>query len=362
MKTEILHTIQIIVQFDTLTTRFQSLRHLEPFRLLFIQFDDLNTQNKKSILHMIELVLREGALSPEEWKSLCQLLQGKRPSTLLMAFHHLTFLVQKHLVNRDELRRAGLISILVDYLVLPSDLPCAQMLEIDSEEVQLCLLLSNTPTSNKFADNKTEKIQHILYAISQASLKMLILSLTANLENQILFRERFFFLSFFFFPLLCCLTLFSLCSNGVKRLYRLLTDNHLRSLSLHALSLVAIGDHLLECRFQRLLPLFLVASLTHTHTHSLSFFFFFVRRIIPDMVQVLQSYGGTAVLDPDILYMRKDILSSLCFIFQHNENAKNAFRSGGGFIWVVSVLDGIVRCCVGAQSADSSGFFFAHSK
>ncbi len=42
--------------------------------------------------------------------------------------------------------------------------------------------------------------------------------------------------------------------------------------------------------------------------------------------------------------MRRDILSTLCYIFRNNENAKNSFRTGGGFIWTVAVLDGIGRC------------------
>lgn len=37
----------------------------------------------------------------------------------------------------------------------------------------------------------------------------------------------------------------------------------------------------------------------------------------------------------------------MCYIFRNNETTKVAFRSGGGFIWTVSVLDGIGRCMEG---------------
>jgi len=37
------------------------------------------------------------------------------------------------------------------------------------------------------------------------------------------------------------------------------------------------------------------------------------------------------------------VLVTLCFIFKRNPKAQDAFRVGGGFIWIVSVLDGITK-------------------
>ena len=52
-----------------------------------------------------------------------------------------------------------------------------------------------------------------------------------------------------------------------------------------------------------------------------------------------------------------DILSTLCYIFQHNENAKNSFRSGGGFSWTVSVLDGIGRTIQSTSDVSEAELF-----
>jgi hypothetical protein len=49
--------------------------------------------------------------------------------------------------------------------------------------------------------------------------------------------------------------------------------------------------------------------------------------------------------------MRREILSTLCHVFLRNENAKNSFRPAG-FIWIISVLDGIGKCL--SQSVSNS--------
>ncbi len=120
-------------------------------------------------------------------------------------------------------------------------------------------------------------------------------------------------------------------------MHALLYDNALRSYCLDAIAIVGIGDVTLNYR------------------------------IIYGLISTLQSSGGTTTLDTQILQMRKgtrkfptwknnlflDILSTLCFIFQNNENAKNSFRSGGGFIWTVSVLDGIGRSVQQLQASET---------
>lgn len=52
--------------------------------------------------------------------------------------------------------------------------------------------------------------------------------------------------------------------------------------------------------------------------------------------------------------MLKDILATLCHIFRNNESAKGAFRLGGGFIWSVSVLDGIGKCMENQKQQEQS--------
>lgn len=51
--------------------------------------------------------------------------------------------------------------------------------------------------------------------------------------------------------------------------------------------------------------------------------------------------GGTAAVHEDVLQMRRDILKAIRYILRMNPQLKVEFRTSGGFIWAVSVLDGI---------------------
>ena len=63
--------------------------------------------------------------------------------------------------------------------------------------------------------------------------------------------------------------------------------------------------------------------------------------IMRDIIGALQSSGGTATLDRKVMLMRRDILSAMCYMFRHNEDLKSDFRNNGGFIWAISVMNGI---------------------
>ena len=67
--------------------------------------------------------------------------------------------------------------------------------------------------------------------------------------------------------------------------------------------------------------------------------------VVVDLISALQTHGGTASHDPELLTLRQDILQALCTIFSGptRTTAKEAFRVGGGFSWTVAVLDGIGR-------------------
>ncbi len=66
-------------------------------------------------------------------------------------------------------------------------------------------------------------------------------------------------------------------------------------------------------------------------------------RIVFDLIQVLQSSGGTAAIDTDTINKRKEILSVLSYIFANNPASRESFRLGGGFVWIISVLGGLGR-------------------
>jgi hypothetical protein len=66
-------------------------------------------------------------------------------------------------------------------------------------------------------------------------------------------------------------------------------------------------------------------------------------KIIFDLIQVLQSSGGTAAIDTETLTKRIDILSILSYIFANNPSIRESFRLGGGFVWIIAVLGGLSR-------------------
>jgi hypothetical protein len=76
MKTELLHTIRSIFSLDRTSTAISHLGAMEPFKVFFLQFDNLTMANKNMILSMMDEVLRKGELLPEELKTYCLLLQG----------------------------------------------------------------------------------------------------------------------------------------------------------------------------------------------------------------------------------------------------------------------------------------------
>lgn len=116
----------------------------------------------------------------------------------------------------------------------------------------------------------------------------------------------------------------------MRKLFGLLDDPSLRPQALRCISLIAVGET-----------------------------DFSPPNIIQEMVFVLQSIGGIASTDANILELRKginspygfqiylthlEILSTLCYIFYHNENAKDAFKNVGGIIWIVAVWHGLFKC------------------
>jgi hypothetical protein len=100
-------------------------------------------------------------------------------------------LIQEGHLSRDLLRNSGLVSILIDYLIPPNDYLCAQALKTDNEELKLSLLLKGTSQFNlDTSTGKEEALKDVLYGISLKMLRLTIMVLTNNLDNQILFRER----------------------------------------------------------------------------------------------------------------------------------------------------------------------------
>lgn len=86
-------------QFVTVTGYQLLQKRFEPFRTLFLQYDTLTLHNQRMVLGMMDDVLRGSDLLTSELKSYCGLLQGKRPSTILLVANHLISLIQRFVVS-----------------------------------------------------------------------------------------------------------------------------------------------------------------------------------------------------------------------------------------------------------------------
>ncbi len=53
--------------------------------------------------------------------------------------------------------------------------------------------------------------------------------------------------------------------------------------------------------------------------------------------------------------MRREILLALCYMFKHNDGLKDAFRTHGGFIWAISVMNGIGQSLRKESSEQAKG-------
>jgi hypothetical protein len=113
-------------------------------------------------------------------------------------------------------------------------------------------LPSQEEVSSDEVPEKEKSISRILYAVSKSILELLWISLTGSSANQEQFRE----------------------AHGIKCLFSLLSDKELRRAALRLVAVLAVGDVTLECK------------------------------IIPDLIVVLQSSGGSSVFDPETLQMR----------------------------------------------------------
>eukprot|EP01132_Coremiostelium_polycephalum_P000959 gene959-1221_t len=281
---------------DSLTggsTNVGVFNQLEPFKVLFLQFDSLNIGNRRLILEMMEMLLLKNQISVLEIQFYCTLFKSKLPSTLLLVSQHLILLLSKSRISKDVLHEAGLIPILLEFLVDPSTLSFSSILDSCSLELDLCysLLPGKHFHNNKFL---------VLYKIVTIILNLMLEYFSSSPQIQRSFVEL----------------------GGLKALYRLLTDDHLIQPALQVIATLSVGRLRLESK------------------------------IILDLIEVLQMNGGATTLDSNILTMRKNILATMCYIFHNNHNAKNSFKEAGGFIWCVSILDGISRC-VGANSLSS---------
>ncbi len=282
IKTDLLNVLRAIFQLES-TFGFPSVDQLLPFNVLFAQFDNLSVHNKNIVLNTLDEILTKEEIQYEEWKSFWGLLIGRKPSTILMVTNHLirlfsgksdtnpTIRFMKGLVSvtPEQLRKINIVATLGEYLILPKQLPSYLVLKTDPEELELCFsIVQKSDTSGMFSDTEldisqnTEKgIEIVLYGILRNMMELVTRMVLFSAENQNLFREN----------------------NWYKHLYDLLEDEKLRKSALRLIAILAIGDSSIE------------------------------NKIIPDLVSILQRYGGTAALDPKLLSMRKGILYYILF-------------------------------------------------
>jgi len=348
MKTDLLYTIHTVLslRLGYGTTGYEALhKQFKPFKTLFLQFDTLTHSNRLKALEMMDEILEKRYLLDEEMKFYCSLLQGKRPSTLLLVLSHMIKLIRTHQSMKEILRNVGLIPMLSQYLIQPKYLYCAPALK-DKKERKRVLKVIKRGKNELLEENEVVSVDELNVPSGKQSLHDKLMNLEGDTAeekeiNQILYTILIKILELM-------LVLFQddvsnqqeFCScSGLQRLYFLLEDSILRESCLRIMATTAIGD----ASFSKEKKAFLDTTALNgkkkkkakKERNPIS------EGIVGDIVGVLQSSGGTATLDPDILIMRRDVLYYLCEMFRHNEILKDCFREKGGFIWSISVMNGI---------------------
>lgn len=195
MKAELLETFQALYTLENAEETIPFLEQLEPFRVFFGSFDKLQMTNRRTILSLMDQVLQMGDfILPEELKSYCSLLFQRSPSTVLLVALHAIKAIQTQQMSKNNLRKAGIMTILLDYLHLPSEFPCEAEMKQNPEELKMCRQLlrgEDIATVIRIdARDPKEKLRETLYGFCLVMLRLLRALLVNNIENQQSFKEQ----------------------------------------------------------------------------------------------------------------------------------------------------------------------------
>eukprot|EP00002_Diphylleia_rotans_P011722 TRINITY_DN2309_c0_g1_i1.p1 TRINITY_DN2309_c0_g1~~TRINITY_DN2309_c0_g1_i1.p1 ORF type:complete len:3326 (+),score=660.44 TRINITY_DN2309_c0_g1_i1:133-10110(+) len=275
---------------------------LQPLKKIFSRLDGLDKDLQVYVLEIVEKVLETRREIPRiELESLGRVLSGARPRTALLVCNCIVRLMNMNLLSGDALRFAQVIWPLSEYLIPVADLTwtiefmqsCQDQVSDSLELIRQYNLLdeieSLVPATTLIDGSATLPMIYVNYGIILLVLRVIMRYLYKNTMNQVAMRT----------------------SPALRQIYRLLTDDVLRGRCLEIVSLLAINDESSESS------------------------------IVVDVVDVLHKNMQEAVLNPNVLLYRRDIMSAMCEIFRTNEKTKNAFRSAGGFLWALRMV-GIV--------------------
>lgn len=91
-------------------------KDLEPFQVIFLQFDQLTAIEQKQCLATMMTVLSKSSLFPPELRAFVQLLSSKKVGTPAIILDNLTSLLLQKKLRRSELNQAGLLDALIEFI------------------------------------------------------------------------------------------------------------------------------------------------------------------------------------------------------------------------------------------------------
>lgn len=256
---------------------------------LFAQFNDLSLHGRKRILGMLERIVALRMLLPEELHSFCGLLQGKRPSTLILICDYITKSIANDKKAKEKFVDTGLLNILLSHVVPPDELTCAAFFSDPEELASTEELIGGTPCDM----DKDQRIYNLSCIILNKILTLLDTFIADNPLIQVKLKEH---------------------PNFMAALLNLLSVPSLHSAALSVITSIARTCHV------------------------------FKSKVIQSMFSVLQCGGGTSIENPKILGTWTSVLKSLEIIMSDGSpDALNSFKEYGGFTWLLSVIDGFER-------------------
>ena len=304
--------INILEIFLNNFVTYSEIKILEPFHYLFLQFQSLSLDLRLKVMKLVDDALEGNdttlnkisiSMCDDESRTLVSLLNSKRPSNLLIVSTQLIKLLKSYKIQPSSLYFAGMCDILETLFLPIIELPFNESLhdKVEVRDCQRIILQSTTNIKMKEKVNEKEQSEIVKGILVNISYRILTLTRLFFKRDKILMRK-----------------LFSDEESIVmqkKRILRKLID-------------------LINCHESRPFVLEIV-SLIVSKIDNRKISNFITKNIISKLINFS---GSSSTTELDMLEMRKDLLSTISNIYNENPYLKSTFKTGGGFVWCLSVL------------------------
>lgn len=320
---------------DAISSSYPELQEIEPFRLVFEQFDFLPLSERQNVLKTLRATFRSSNLLLPELRAMIALFQTALPSSVLLVCDFLRSLLADSILHPLALLPARIIPNLLRMLVSPHELPFASTLPMAEKELQACLSLRGIDEEPVDGEEMEDEDDDDEDEDANADEDMVAVVQKKNL---------------------------SIASPNTRRRVSIVSECLLRRVlallwELIRIEPMAFLEFQQEGGIRKLLDLSSRCAKLRTDLFlvligTFSCDFTVRQEIVPALMEILRSAGGTASVGAKVLRKRGQILSTLTVIFERDPESRVLFRQHGGFTWILSTLAGLGRALQEAPAAE----------